>query len=158
MMILISSHEDPAPDTVGAPYAQEQPQTAPYDGFMMDNDGSDELRKYTGVFEGPEKTLEVSFPNIMNFDAELKVIILNLVVMVALVFAVSTVAILTGSVAAPVVPFSRRFQTGIWMPMSYRSLPSLCTLHVGSEDLRNDNSSSLHCLVGGLWSQIGFGD
>jgi S-adenosylmethionine decarboxylase len=37
---------------------------------MMDDDGSDELREYTGVFEGPEKTLEVCFRKIMNFDAE----------------------------------------------------------------------------------------
>jgi hypothetical protein len=38
-----------------------QPQAAPQDDFYSDDDGSGELREYTGVFEGPEKTLEVCF-------------------------------------------------------------------------------------------------
>lgn len=39
-----------------------QPQAAPqYDCFAEDDNQSGELREYTGVFEGPEKTLEVCF-------------------------------------------------------------------------------------------------
>jgi S-adenosylmethionine decarboxylase len=50
-----SSNEGQIPAEVPA-VVQEQPQAAPFD-----DDGSDELREYTGVFEGPEKTLEVCF-------------------------------------------------------------------------------------------------
>ena len=38
-----------------------QPQAAPHDDFFADDNQSGELREYTGVFEGPEKTLEVCF-------------------------------------------------------------------------------------------------
>lgn len=41
-----------------------QPQAAPHDDFFADDDGSGDLnagKEYTGVFEGPEKTLEVCF-------------------------------------------------------------------------------------------------
>mmetsp|Transcript_6838 Transcript_6838/g.20029 ORF Transcript_6838/g.20029 Transcript_6838/m.20029 type:complete len:452 (+) Transcript_6838:390-1745(+) len=45
----------------GVQYNYEQPQAAPQDDFVSDDDQSGELREYTGVFEGPEKTLEVCF-------------------------------------------------------------------------------------------------
>ena len=44
----------------GVLFNQEQPQAAPIVDFP-DDDDSGELRAYTGVFEGPEKTLEVCF-------------------------------------------------------------------------------------------------
>jgi S-adenosylmethionine decarboxylase len=58
-----SSNEGDIPDEVvhdGGRFVEEQPQ-APPDEFFADDDGSGELREYTGVFEGPEKTLEVCF-------------------------------------------------------------------------------------------------
>jgi hypothetical protein len=43
-------------------FDESQPQAAPHDVFFADDDNqSGELREYTGVFEGPEKTLEVCF-------------------------------------------------------------------------------------------------
>ena len=57
-----SSNEGPIPEVVTAPFIQEQPQAAPiYDFYHDDDTNSGELREYTGVFEGPEKTLEVCF-------------------------------------------------------------------------------------------------
>lgn len=56
-----SSSEGNVPEEItGSPFIQEQPQAAPTDDFP-DDDHSGELREYTGVFEGPEKTLEVCF-------------------------------------------------------------------------------------------------
>lgn len=59
-----SSNEGPIPEVVTGPFIQEQPQAAPTDDFFHDDDNSGELREYTGVFEGPEKTLEVCFRHI----------------------------------------------------------------------------------------------
>jgi hypothetical protein len=59
-----SSHEGQIPVVVTGPFGQEQPQAAPTDDFFHDDDNSGELREYTGVFEGPEKTLEVCFRRI----------------------------------------------------------------------------------------------
>ena len=42
----------------GVLFNQEQPQAAPIVDFP-DDDDSGELRAYTGVFEGPEKTLSL---------------------------------------------------------------------------------------------------
>lgn len=57
-----SSNEGNIPEVVTGTFAnQEQPQAAPNDDFFLDDDNSGELREYTGVFEGPEKTLEVCF-------------------------------------------------------------------------------------------------
>ena len=57
--------EPPIPnEVIGVTFSEEQPQAAPVDGYCRsdDDDGSGELnRDYTGVFEGPEKTLEVCF-------------------------------------------------------------------------------------------------
>lgn len=47
-------------EIAGVLFNQEQPQAAPIVDFP-DDDDSGELRAYTGVFEGPEKTLEVCF-------------------------------------------------------------------------------------------------
>mmetsp|Transcript_17269 Transcript_17269/g.31886 ORF Transcript_17269/g.31886 Transcript_17269/m.31886 type:complete len:270 (-) Transcript_17269:547-1356(-) len=44
----------------GGPF-EPQPQAAPDDCFASDDDVSGDIREYTGVFEGPEKTLEVCF-------------------------------------------------------------------------------------------------
>ena len=56
-----SSSEGQIPDVIsGVLFNQEQPQAAPIVDFP-DDDGSGEIREYTGVFEGPEKTLEVCF-------------------------------------------------------------------------------------------------
>jgi S-adenosylmethionine decarboxylase len=59
-----SSTEPCIPEEVGAvftTYSQDQPQAAPSDDCQFDDDNSGEIRDYTGVFEGPEKTLEVCF-------------------------------------------------------------------------------------------------
>jgi S-adenosylmethionine decarboxylase len=61
-----SSNEGPIPSEIISEehfgvVQHEQPQAPPSDGFYSDDDGSGELREYTGVFEGPEKTLEVCF-------------------------------------------------------------------------------------------------
>lgn len=56
-----SSNEGQIPAVVKAPFMEEQPQAAPTDDFFHEDDNSGELREYTGVFEGPEKTLEVCF-------------------------------------------------------------------------------------------------
>ena len=57
-----SSNEGNIPNVVTGGYIQEQPQAPPTDDFFTDDDNnSGELREYTGVFEGPEKTLEVCF-------------------------------------------------------------------------------------------------
>lgn len=56
-----SSHEGTIPKVVTGGFIEEQPQAAPTDDFYNDDDNSGELREYTGVFEGPEKTLEVCF-------------------------------------------------------------------------------------------------
>lgn len=46
-----------------------QPQAAP-DEFSIDDEGSGDLgREYTGVFEGPEKTLEVFFRKMVTVDS-----------------------------------------------------------------------------------------
>jgi len=55
-----SSNEGNIPEEVGGLYLQEQPQAAPTENYI-DDDNSGEIREYTGVFEGPEKTLEVCF-------------------------------------------------------------------------------------------------
>eukprot|EP00980_Cylindrotheca_fusiformis_P004084 scaffold880_cov132-Cylindrotheca_fusiformis.AAC.80 len=56
-----SSTEGKVPDEIsGVMFNSEQPQAAPVNEFS-DDDGSGELREYTGQFEGPEKTLEVCF-------------------------------------------------------------------------------------------------
>ncbi len=50
------------PEVVTGSYLQEQPQAPPTEDFYPDDDNnSGEIREYTGVFEGPEKTLEVCF-------------------------------------------------------------------------------------------------
>jgi len=56
-----SSSQCDFPDVV-----QPQPQQPPDSSsdFLSDDDGSGEIREYTGVFEGPEKTLEVCFRKI----------------------------------------------------------------------------------------------
>jgi S-adenosylmethionine decarboxylase len=60
-----SSNEGVLPTEVGGPpsYVDHQPQGAPTDDYRSDDDHSGNLvdRDYTGVFEGPEKTLEVCF-------------------------------------------------------------------------------------------------
>jgi S-adenosylmethionine decarboxylase len=51
------------PDEIsGVILNREQPQAAPNVDFH-DDDNSGDIREYTGVFEGPEKTLEVCFRN-----------------------------------------------------------------------------------------------
>lgn len=56
-----SSNEGQIPEVVGGgQYLEEQPQAAPTESYP-DDDDSGEMREYTGVFEGPEKTLEVCF-------------------------------------------------------------------------------------------------
>lgn len=56
-----SSSEGKVPDEIsGVMFNAEQPQAASVVEFP-DDDGSGELREYTGQFEGPEKTLEVCF-------------------------------------------------------------------------------------------------
>lgn len=69
--ILIQEHSDDSsneghiPEVVTGPFIQDQPQAAPTEDFLTDDDNnSGELREYTGVFEGPEKTLEVCFRRI----------------------------------------------------------------------------------------------
>jgi len=60
-----SSNEGGAiPVVVTGPFLQEQPQAPPIEDFYPDDDNSGEIREYTGVFEGPEKTLEVCFRTI----------------------------------------------------------------------------------------------
>jgi len=52
---------------------QPQPQQPPDCGasdILSDDDGSGDIREYTGVFEGPEKTLEVCFRKIDCFSNE----------------------------------------------------------------------------------------
>lgn len=56
-----SSNEGQIPDVVLGPFLEEQPQAAPMENYIPDDDNSGEMREYTGVFEGPEKTLEVCF-------------------------------------------------------------------------------------------------
>lgn len=61
-----SSSEGKVPDEIcGVMFNAEQPQAAPSMDFS-DDDGSGELREYTGQFEGPEKTLEVCFRTVDN--------------------------------------------------------------------------------------------
>lgn len=60
-----SSNEGRVPEEV--PYNVPQPQDAPFDNYP-DDDGSGDIREYTGVFEGPEKTLEVCFRKVHNDD------------------------------------------------------------------------------------------
>jgi Adenosylmethionine decarboxylase len=55
-----SSNEGQIPEVIGGQYLEEQPQAAPTESYP-DDDNSGEMREYTGVFEGPEKTLEVCF-------------------------------------------------------------------------------------------------
>lgn len=57
-----SSNEGEIPEVVTGPFLQEQPQAPPTEDYYHDDDNSSgEIREYTGVFEGPEKTLEVCF-------------------------------------------------------------------------------------------------
>lgn len=62
-----SSSEGAIPsEVIGGSYQTDQPQAAPTDDYhVSDDENSGELfgadRDYTGVFEGPEKTLEVCF-------------------------------------------------------------------------------------------------
>lgn len=56
-----SSNEGQIPEIVSGRFLEEQPQAAPVENYPLDDDNSGELREYTGVFEGPEKTLEVCF-------------------------------------------------------------------------------------------------
>lgn len=53
----------PPPQVIESVVQIEQPQQ-PYD----DDEHSGEIREYNGVFEGPEKTLEVMFRKIIGFD------------------------------------------------------------------------------------------
>eukprot|EP00934_Nitzschia_sp_Nitz4_P004379 Nitzschia sp. Nitz4//scaffold33_size148984//116060//117370//NITZ4_002943-RA/size148984-processed-gene-0.143-mRNA-1//1//CDS//3329548472//4369//frame0 len=62
---MTNDHDDSSNEGVVPPVevaaTEDQPQSAPNEDFMNDDDASGELREYTGVFEGPEKTLEVCF-------------------------------------------------------------------------------------------------
>eukprot|EP00563_Minutocellus_polymorphus_P012709 CAMPEP_0181074630 /NCGR_PEP_ID=MMETSP1070-20121207/29697_1 /TAXON_ID=265543 /ORGANISM="Minutocellus polymorphus, Strain NH13" /LENGTH=532 /DNA_ID=CAMNT_0023155745 /DNA_START=243 /DNA_END=1841 /DNA_ORIENTATION=+ len=80
--------EEPHPELEGGldSPADYQPQQAPVDsdasgggsesvaqdqsGALDDDDHSGEIREYTGVFEGPEKTLEVVFRRVTDTDEE----------------------------------------------------------------------------------------
>ncbi len=68
-----SSTEGPIPSEIPAVASHFsdliiQPQAAP-DEFSTDDEGSGDLgREYTGVFEGPEKTLEVFFRKMASFE------------------------------------------------------------------------------------------
>lgn len=60
-----SSNEGEIPEVVTGTFLQEQPQAPPTEDCYHDDDNSSgEIREYTGVFEGPEKTLEVCFRTI----------------------------------------------------------------------------------------------
>lgn len=61
-MASASTTDDSSNEGPPIPLEISQPQAAPNEDFFPDDDGSGDLaRLYTGVFEGPEKTLEVCF-------------------------------------------------------------------------------------------------
>lgn len=65
----ISSEGGTIPEEVSGK-CEDQPQAAPHDDYSNGDDASGQLREYTGVFEGPEKTLEVCFRTIGNTAPE----------------------------------------------------------------------------------------